>query len=296
VTRDFEIASGETRAGAVNRVATLLEAYGVEEARLDARALLLAAAGISHAQLVLDPRAPLGPETASRLAGYAARRAAREPVSRIMARRGFWTLDLNVAPDVLDPRADTETLIVLALRLTANRRGEPLSILDLGSGSGAILCALLAESPAAWGVAIDVSAPACAATRVNLAALGLASRASVARGRWGDAISARFDVVVSNPPYIKSADIATLAPEVALHDPTLALDGGADGLGCYREIAADLRRLLNEDGVALFEAGADQSAEISAILEGAGLEIVGVERDFGGHERAIAARGRRPGA
>jgi release factor glutamine methyltransferase len=230
------------------------------------------------------------------LTGYAARRAAREPVSRILAKRGFWTLDLDVAPNVLDPRADTETLVALALRLIANRRDEPLSFLDLGSGSGAILCALLAESPAAWGVAVDLSAPACDATRANLAALGLESRASVLRGRWAEAISGRFDVVVSNPPYVKSADIATLAPEVTLHDPALALDGGADGLACYREIAAELPRLLKDDGVALFEAGAGQIGEISAFLEIAGLEIAGVERDFGGHERAVAARPQGPKA
>ncbi|MGC1864261.1 MAG: peptide chain release factor N(5)-glutamine methyltransferase, partial [Methylocystis sp.] len=252
--------------------------------------------GLTHAQWVLEPSALLGQEAASRLTGYAARRAAREPVSRILAKRGFWTLDLDVAPNVLDPRADTETLVALVLRLTANRRDEPLSFLDLGSGSGAILCALLTESPAAWGVAVDLSTAACDATRANLAALGLESRASVLRGRWAEAISGRFDVVVSNPPYVKSADIATLAPEVMLHDPALALDGGADGLACYREIAAELPRLLKADGVALFEAGAGQIGEISAFLEVAGLEIAGVERDFGGHERAVAARARGPKA
>jgi release factor glutamine methyltransferase len=286
----FDIAPDETLTQALARVVELLERSGVEEARFDARALLLAAAGLSHAQLVLEPQALLGQQAARRLVGYAARRAAREPVSRILATRGFWTLDLKVAPDVLDPRADTETLVALALRLTSDRRGEALSILDLGSGSGAILCALLAESPAAWGVAVDVSAAACAATRANLDLLGLSARACVLRGRWADAISRRFDVIVSNPPYIKSADIATLAPEVTLHDPPLALDGGVDGLACHREIIGALPRLLRENGVALFEAGAGQTAGISALLEGAGLEIADVERDAGGHERAVAAR------
>jgi len=294
VTRDrtFAIAPNETRAEALDRVAALLECSGVDEARVDARALLLAAAGLTHAQWVLQPSALLGQEAASRLTGYAARRAAREPVSRILAKRGFWTLDLDVAPNVLDPRADTESLVALALRLTASRRDQPLSFLDLGSGSGGILCALLAESPAAWGLAVDLSAAACDATRANLAALGLESRAGALLGRCAEAISGLFDVVVSNPPYVKSADIATLAPEVTLHDPALALDGGADGLACYREIAAELPRLLKDDGVALFEAGAGQIGEISAFLEMAGLEIAGVERDFGGHERAVAARAR----
>ena len=187
--RTFAIAPNETRLEALDRLAALLEGSGVEEARADARALLLAAAGIDPCAMGVGASAPLGQEVARRLADYAARRAAREPVSRILAKRGFWTLDLDVAPDVLDPRADTETLVALALRLIANRRDEPLSFLDLGSGSGAILCALLAELPAAWGVAVDLSAPACDATRANLAALGLASRASVLRGRWAEAIS-----------------------------------------------------------------------------------------------------------
>ena len=294
--RIFAIAPNETRAGALARGAALLESCGVGEALIDARALLLAAAGLSRAQLVLEPLAALGDGAARRLAGYATRRAAREPVSRIVATRGFWTLDLKVAPEVLDPRADTETLVTLALRFTANRRGEAVSILDLGSGSGAILCALLAESPAAWGVAVDVSAAACAATRANLDALGLSARACVLRGRWGDSISRRFDVVVSNPPYIKSGDIATLAPEVAWHDPVLALDGGVDGLACYREIIGALPRLLALEGVALFEAGAGQAGEIAALLQHAGLDIAGVARDAGGHERAVVAHRMRAGA
>ncbi|MGA8171889.1 MAG: peptide chain release factor N(5)-glutamine methyltransferase [Methylocystis sp.] len=292
----IEIAPDETLAGALARVSQMLETVGVEEARLDARALLLAATGLNHARLVLEPQALLGSEAAARLAGYATRRAAREPVSRILARRGFWTLDIAVAPDVLDPRADTEALLALALRLNSNRRGEPLSILDLGSGSGAILCALLAEWPAAWGVAVDISAAACAATRANLTTLGLAERGRVLRGSWADAIRGRFDFVVSNPPYVESGHIATLEPEVRRHDPMLALDGGVDGLTCYREIARALPRLLREDGIALLEAGAGQRGEISVLLEDVGLEIIGVERDAGGHERAIAARVRRAGA
>ncbi len=286
----LEIAPSATLFEALAGVGELLERAGIEEARLDARALLLAAAGISRARLVLEPEAPLGEAAARRLTDYAARRAAREPVSRILARRGFWTLDFEVAPDVLDPRADTETLVALALRLVADRRGAPLSIVDLGSGSGAILCALLAELPAAWGVAVDLSAPACAATRANLAALKLARRAHVVRGRWADAICAAFDVVVSNPPYIKTGDLAALPPEVARHDPALALDGGVDGLECYRRIIAALPRILAREGVALFEAGAGQSVEIAGLMQGAGLEIMGVERDAGGHERVVAAR------
>jgi release factor glutamine methyltransferase len=286
----FIVAGGASRNEAMAAVVRLLSSCGVEEARFDARALLLAAAGISLTQLALDPDAPLGEEAAGRLCRYAARRAAREPVSRILAARGFWTLDLEVAPRVLDPRADTETLIELALRLFSDRRGEPLRILDLGSGSGAIICALLSELPQAWGVAIDLSPDACALTKSNLAFCGLAGRASVIRSRWTDAIHARFDLVVSNPPYIKSGDLGGLAPEVRLHDPALALDGGADGLDCYREIIADLPRILVPEGVGLLEAGAGQASDICQLFNGVGLEPISTGRDAGGHERAVAAR------
>ncbi len=286
----FEVAGEATRTEAVARVANLLDISGVDEAQSDARVLLFAAAGITHAQFVLDPAAPLGETAAQRLAHYAVRRAAREPVSRILAVRGFWTLDLKVTPQVLDPRADTETLVELALRLVSERRREALTILDLGSGSGAIVCALLSELPQAKAVAVDLSAKACAATRANLDACGFAARGSVLRGRWADAISARFDLVVSNPPYIRSNDIAALAPEVGLHDPSLALDGGPDGLECYREIFKDLGRLLGKGGFALFEGGAGQAVDIQALLATENLEVVATACDAGGHERVVAAR------
>jgi release factor glutamine methyltransferase len=284
------VAGGVARAQALASIARLLEARGVEQARFDARALLLAAARISHAELVLNPDAPLGEEEARLLSVYAARRAAREPVSRILSMRGFWTLDLEVAPDVLDPRADTETLVELALSLLPGRRHEPLTILDLGSGSGAIICALLSELPQACGVAVDLSAAACALTKANLARCGLLERASVVRGRWADAIDRRFDVVVSNPPYIKSEDLEGLDPEVALHDPALALDGGADGLGCYRIIARNLQRILAPGGLGLVEAGAGQAGDIRELFAGAGLRVVATAHDAGGHERAVAAQ------
>lgn len=284
------LAGDVSRAGALEAAARLLASSGIEQARFDARTLLLAAARITHAELVLNPDAPLGEEAAGLLAAYAARRAAREPVSRILAMRGFWTLDLQVAPDVLDPRADTETLVELALSLLPGRRNEPLRILDLGSGSGAIICALLSELPQARGVAVDLSAAACALTKANLARCGLSERASVIRGRWADAIGCRFDVVVSNPPYIRSEDLEGLDPEVCLHDPALALDGGADGLVCYREIARSLKRILAPGGLGLVEAGAGQAPDIRDIFAGAGLRVVATARDAGGHERAVAAQ------
>jgi release factor glutamine methyltransferase len=284
------IDAGLSRAQALALVAEKLARAGIEEARGDARALLLSAAGLAHADFVLAPEAPLGAGAARLLAEFAARRAAREPVSRILGTRGFWTLDLGVAPGVLDPRADTETLVELTLELLRARRDDALSILDLGTGSGAILCALLTEFPRARAIAVDLSWSACAAATANLARCGVRERACVLRGRWAEAIASRFDLVVSNPPYVRAGDIAGLDPEVSRHDPALALDGGADGLDCYREIAHDLPRLLAANGVALFEIGADQREAVAALLTGAGLDIAATRRDSGGRERIVAAR------
>lgn len=280
-----------SRSAAATRIAEWLAAHGVEpaEAQDDARALLRAAAGLTRLDLAMSPQAPLERAAADRLLDYAARRAAREPVSRILGERGFWTLDLSVAPDVLDPRADTETLVETALNLIEDR-GARLTVLDLGAGSGAVLCALLSELPNARGVAVDLSPNACAATRANLARCGLAGRAVVIRGRWGESIRGPFDVVVSNPPYICAGEIGDLDPEVRLHDPALALDGGVDGLQCYREICADLDRLVRPGGVAAFEVGWDQSREVAALLEASGFPGAAIARDAQGHERVVAAR------
>jgi release factor glutamine methyltransferase len=297
---DMTLLAGDgplTRNEALARVAALLSAQGVEpmEAQDDARALLRAAAGLSRLDLAVSPQATLDESAVARLSAFVARRAAREPVSRILGERGFWSLDLLVAPDVLDPRADTETLVETTLSQIENRSAA-LHVLDLGAGSGAILCALLSELPNARGVAVDLSPKACVATRANLARCGLADRAVVIRGRWGESLRGPFDVVVSNPPYIRAGEIAGLSLEVRLHDPALALDGGTDGLCCYREICADLARLVRPDGVAAFEVGWDQAGDVARRLESEGFSIAAVGRDAQGHERAVAARRRPPGS
>lgn len=279
-----------TRAAALERVADFLERSGVDDARRDAKALLLAAGGLTPADLLLEPAAALSPEASRRLSDYAERRAAREPVSRIVGTRGFWTHDLVVAPGVLDPRPDTETLIESALDHLRDRRFEELTILDLGAGSGAIVCALLSEFSNARAIAVDLSAHACATARLNFARSGLAERAAILRGRWGEALAARFDLVVSNPPYVASGEIPGLAPEVRLHDPELALDGGDDGLVCYREIIGDLPRLLAPHGLVFFEVGAGQARDVAVLLIEKGLEIAEIRKDIAGHERVIAAR------
>jgi len=286
-----------SRSEATLRVAAWLVARGIEpaEAHDDARALLRAAGGLSRLDLALSPQTPLDAETTRRLSAYAGRRAAREPVSRILGERGFWSLDLLVAPDVLDPRADTETLVETTLSLITDHEAS-LDILDLGAGSGALLCALLDELPNARGVAVDLSPQACAATRANLARCGLLDRAHVIRGRWSEAIGCAFDVVVSNPPYVRADEIAGLDPEVRLHDPALALDGGPDGLRCYREICADLLRILRPYGLAAFEVGWDQAGDVATLLEASGFSVVARARDAQGHGRAVAARPQAPGS
>ncbi|WP_442756504.1 peptide chain release factor N(5)-glutamine methyltransferase [Methylocystis sp. JAN1] len=280
-----------SRAQAIAEVAAYLVASGVapDEAQEDSRALLRAAAGLTRLQLAMSPQAPLAEAEAERLSRYAARRAAREPVSRILGERGFWTLDLVIAPNVLDPRSDTETLVETTLALV-EKRDAPLEILDLGCGSGAIICALLSELPRARGVAVDLSADACAATAENLARCGFATRARVVRGRWGESLSGPYDVIVSNPPYIRAGDIPALDPEVRLYDPALALDGGPDGLDCYRDLVADLPRLSKPDGLVAFEVGCDQAVSVAALFGDKGFGVARVGRDAGGHERVVAAR------
>ena len=220
-----------------------------------------------------------------------ARRLAGEPVDRIIGSRGFWTLDLAVLPDVLSPRSDTETIVRAALDWARKRpAGQPLRILDWGTGSGAILLALLAELPHATGLGLDISDAALEAARHNAARTGLADRAAIARGSWDLRVNGRFDIVVSNPPYIPSATIEALDPEVRDHDPRLALDGGADGLDCYRALLPALRGVLAEPGIAVLEFGHRQGPDIAALAADAGLKLVGFHNDLSGLQRAISLR------
>lgn len=281
--------AGRTRAQALSALVETFVVAGVDTASEDARLLLRAACGLSRLDLVSAPDAPLTIADETRLASYARRRANREPVSRILGARGFWDLDLAVAPEVLDPRADTETLIETALRLCAD--SPPETILDLGSGSGAIVCALLGAWRQARAVAVDLSPHACRATLVNLTRNNLCDRAVVLQGCWGNALApGGFDLIVSNPPYIATGDIAGLDPEVRFYDPALALDGGDDGLDAFRAIIGDLIRLAAPGAYALFEVGAGQACDVAGLLAAQGLTPIGVDRDLGGHERVVASR------
>jgi release factor glutamine methyltransferase len=268
-----------------------LRAAGVEEARLEARLLLGHVLGRKPLALPLEGGRPVPDADAARFRALLARRCAREPLAYLTGTRGFWTLDLAVTPEVLIPRPDTETVVAAAL----DHAGDPAAVrrvLDLGTGSGAILLALLAECPNAHGVGVDRSAGALAVARANAAASGLAGRAGFVRGDWAEALAGRFDIVAANPPYIETATISTLAPEVAAHEPLAALDGGADGLACYRAIVPALPRLLAPRGVAVLEIGAGQAESVAAIAAASGLRPLEMRQDLGGVPRAFAlARG-----
>lgn len=268
--------------------ARLTEA-GVDTPDLDARLLIQHALTLTREQLLFTPDAPVTPEQAAAVHALIERRAAREPVSRILGERAFWSLELSLNPDTLDPRPDTETIVDAALDAVPDR-SAPLRILDLGTGTGCILLALLAELPNAGGLGIDLSPGAVEAATANAARNALAARARFRTGNWGDGLAERFDLVVSNPPYIPSRDIPSLDPEVREHDPLQALDGGADGLDAYRAIAAQLPRLLAPGGTTALEVGIGQAPDVAALLEAAGLTVTGIFRDLGGVERCVRGR------
>jgi len=262
----------------------------VEAPRREARLALCAASGLSASSLVSNPGATLGVSTAKRLEEFADRRAAGEPLSRIAGRREFWTQSLAISLDVLDPRPETETIVESALALFAGRRGDALGILDLGVGSGALLCALLSEFRAARGMGVDSSPAAARVASGNVEACGLSRRAEIRVGDWADGVEGPFDLIVSNPPYIPSAEIAVLPREVRDFDPWLALDGGADGLRAYRAIIPASARLISPNGWLVVEVGSGQSPCVFAMAASTGFVDISVTRDLAGVERVVSAR------
>jgi release factor glutamine methyltransferase len=247
--------------------------------RLDAELLLAHALGIERAALLLD----LDRAVPSTFYALVERRAAHEPVAYLTGQRGFWSIDLAVGPGALVPRADSETLIEAALGHFA---APPRTVLDLGTGPGTLLCALLTEWPGARGIGVDRSAEALRYARANVAVLGQGGRAQLVRGDWASAIAGSFDCIVANPPYIGTAE--PLPDEVAGHEPAQALFAGPDGLDAYRALIPDLPRLLAPGGVVLLEVGATQAGIVSALVVEAGL-VPDVRRDLGGRDRCIVA-------
>lgn len=264
----------------------LLREAGVDTPELDARILMGASLGMTREHMLIHATARLNPAQVGRVLSFIARRVDREPVSRILGRREFWSLDFHLSPATLDPRPDSETLIDEALAGIPDKKA-PLSVLDLGTGSGCLLLALLSELPNAVGTGIDRSDEAVATATANARRLGLGQRTRFAVGDWGMGLSERFDLVVSNPPYIPDAEIETLAPEVVRFDPVAALAGGPDGLDAYRAIVAQLPNLLKSNGKVIFEVGAGQSADVAALLATAGFSGIGTRRDLAGVERAV---------
>jgi release factor glutamine methyltransferase len=285
-----------TIAHARRSFAETFRAAGLESPDLDARVLVGHVLGLNHTGLATGADLVLAPEDLDAILPLVSRRLAGEPVARILGRKEFWGLDLRLAPATLVPRPETETVVAAALDAikSAGTAARALRIADLGTGSGALLLALLSELPQAIGVGTDASVSALAIARRNAAELGLVRRAAFVACDFGAALVGEFDLVVSNPPYIASGDIAALAPEVREHDPRLALDGGADGLAAYRVIAADAHRLLARQGHLVVELGAGQEAAVAALLTQAELAVAGVRPDLAGIPRVLIARGARP--
>jgi release factor glutamine methyltransferase len=266
-----------------------LRAAGIDNADTDAAILLAEALRCDRLALLRRGRDVVDPAVAEKFRAMLRARAAGRPVSRILGRREFWSLPLNISDDVLDPRSDSETLIQAVLR-ECEDHSQALQILDLGTGSGCLLLALLSEYPGARGLGVDISPAAVALASANAAELDLQARAHFTVADWADGIEGEFDVVIANPPYIARAEIETLAPEVRLHDPLLALDGGGDGLAAYRVLVPALPALLRPGGLAVLECGLGQAAKVSGLLGAAALTVIKVQKDLSGVERCLSAR------
>lgn len=267
----------------LRRAVEMLTAAGCDTPALDARLLLQSAGGLTREDLILDPEREVPAEKAVQFRTFIARREAREPVSRILGQREFYGRVFHVTPAVLDPRPDTETLVDAALEVLPSKA----RIFDLGTGSGAIIITLLAERPDASGLATDISEEALDVARSNAERLGVAPRLRFAQGSWFAAAEGRFDLIVSNPPYIPAADIAGLAPDVRNFDPVTALLGGSDGLDPYREIASGALDHLGPQGQVLVEIGAGQADAVERIFENTGLVPAQRYCDLGGHVRCL---------
>lgn len=276
----------------ITAAAQTLKSAGIDSPRLDARLLLAHVLGIQPDVMLSTLNFPLpqgeGEDALKRFNSFIALRAAREPLAYIIGRKEFWSLSFAVGPGVLVPRPETETLIEEALRRFPDR-GTPLRILDLGTGSGCLLLTLLHEFPNASGVGVDVSGEALQWAGLNAKAIGVASRCRLVNGDWNDIDEAGFDLVLSNPPYIARDEIPDLSADIVLHEPHTALDGGPDGLGAYRSLAACIGRFVAPKGVVLMEIGLGQASDVSLLLQEAGFAVNRPVDDLLGIARCIVA-------
>ncbi|HEY4863706.1 MAG TPA: peptide chain release factor N(5)-glutamine methyltransferase [Xanthobacteraceae bacterium] len=284
-------AESETSIGALRLSAAVqLRKGGIESAELDARILLAHALGMEDAAVLAQSKAKMPEDARRRLEGFLERRLAGEPIARIVGRKEFWSRSFRLGPDTLVPRPETETVVEAALAAFPDRNAE-LRVLDLGTGSGALLAATLTERLRSFGIGTDRSEGALTVARANLVALGLGSRVAFACGDWGTALNAKFDLIVCNPPYIAAHEFKQLSLEVRDHDPHFALDGGVDGLDAYRAVVSDLARLLPAHGVAVLELGRGQESAVANLTRGAGLFVTGPARlDLAGIPRALTLR------
>jgi release factor glutamine methyltransferase len=283
--------AGATLSETQRKVAESLRASGIESPEADARLLVGHAMRLDRTRLLLESDRLLVSREVDAISALAARRLKYEPIARIIGVKEFWSLPLIISDAVLDPRPDTETVIEAALDFVVRGglRMEPLRLLDIGTGSGALLLALLTELPNARGTATDISAAALTVARGNAERLGLASRCTFIECDIATGVPGPFDLIVSNPPYIAHDDIARLAPEVRDYDPGLALDGGPDGLDSYHAIARDARRLLADGGRLIVELGAGQEPSVRALLTQAGMTPGTARNDLAGMARALGA-------
>lgn len=264
--------------------------HDIDSAELDARLLVGSVVNLDLTGMITSAAGLLTPTESAQLEDIAQRRLRGEPVARILGVREFWGLPLRLSADTLVPRPDTETVVEVALQFARGyaQDNTMLRIADLGTGSGAILLALLSEWPDAFGIGTDISVSALQTANANARHLGLANRAAFVACDYASALSGPFDLVVSNPPYIRSGDIAGLDTEVRDYDPLRALDGGADGLDAYRAIIPQAVRLLAPGGAVLVEVGHDQSGDVAGLMTAAGLTLSGPPKaDLGGIRRAV---------
>ncbi|MEX2648344.1 MAG: peptide chain release factor N(5)-glutamine methyltransferase [Alphaproteobacteria bacterium] len=280
-----------TLAEAVGAAAARLERAGVAEARRDAQVLLCHALGCGREVVACHGDRALAPDEGARFETLVARRARREPVAYLTGRREFWSLDFVVTPATLAPRPDSETVIEAVLARLADH-ARAWRVLDLGTGTGCLLLALLSELPAATGVGVDRSVAAARVARLNAARLGLGARAAFLAGDWTAALAGRFDVVVANPPYVRTGELAGLEPEVAAFEPRGALDGGTDGLDAYRALLPGLARNLRPEGLVVLEVGHDQARDVAALAAvlAPELDLAAIVADLAGRDRCVALR------
>jgi release factor glutamine methyltransferase len=278
-----------TIGAAIDDAAAALAAAGLDEPRRHARRLLAATLDLSDAAVFAHPERPLSIVERARVCEALHRMAAREPLSRIVGRREFWGLEMLLSVDTLDPRPESETVVEAVLAQLPQRKC-PYRFLDLGTGTGCLLIALLSEYERASGIGIDIAPGAARTALRNAGRMGVGTRALFMVGNWAQAVTGPFDAIVANPPYIATASLAALPPEVRDYDPRCALDGGSDGLAAYRAIAAELGRLLHPGGVFAAEIGQGQAGDVTAVLAKAGLSVIGVAGDLAGIERCVVAR------